>query len=119
MATYPMKYLKMDDGFIALVWSLDGQLSVSEEVFIGIGPNGIEARVGEVVLPILDSMLPDLLQRPRIQVSFMTEEPIDDQHILVELELPKLYEMKGALSMMRTNNKAGTAKTEPALVEPS
>lgn len=101
MEIYPVKYLKVDGGFIALVWALDGPVSVSKNVTVGIGDGVIEARTGQVVLPILDDMLPSLFQSPKIQVSFMTKNLVDDNHIMLELELPKLYEMKGALSVMR------------------
>lgn len=98
---YPMKYLKVDGGYIALVWALEGPLNVSKQVEVGIGDNIIEVRCGQVVLPIADEMLPMLFQSPRIQVSFLTNQLIDDTHMIVELELPQLYEMKGALSVMR------------------
>lgn len=97
----PMKYLKVDQGFIALVWALEGPLNVSKEVLIDIVEGDIVVKMGEVVLPILDEMLPLLFKSPKIQVSFMTSALIDDKHVVVELDLPRLYEVKGALGVLR------------------
>lgn len=101
MTTYPFKYIQMPDGYQALVWALDGPLKVSKSVDLRLVEHGILAVAGEVALPIYEQMLPKLIKTPRILVTFLTDSVVDGGHILVEMDLPKLYEMKGALSVIK------------------
>lgn len=98
---YPFKYIQMKDGYQALVWALDKPLRVSKSVELCLEEQGVLAVAGEVALPIYEEMLEGLFKSPRILVSFLTNSFIDNRHILVELELPKLYEMKGVLSVLK------------------
>lgn len=101
--TYPFKYIKMADGYQALVWALEGPVKVAKSADLRIGDQGILAVAGEIALPIYEEMLPNLIDKPRILVTFLTNSVIDQGHVLLDLDLPKLYEMKGALGVLKQN----------------
>lgn len=98
---FPFKYIQMNDGYQALVWALDQPLRVSKNVELRLVEQGVVAVAGEVGLPIYEEMLEELFKSPCILVSFLTNSFIDDRHILVELDLPQIYEMKGILSVLK------------------
>ena len=112
--TYPFKYIQMQDGYQALVWALDGPVKVAKSVDFRLVNQGILAVAGEVALPIYDEMLPKLIDSPRILVTFLTDSVIDVGHVLVEMDLPKLYEMKGALGVLKQNTKQTEAEASAA-----
>ncbi|ABL01355.1 hypothetical protein [Pelobacter propionicus] len=106
---YPFKYVVMDDGIQALVWALDGPIKVSRKADCHLVNEGVLAVAGEVALPIHDDLLKQLIESPRVLVTFLTDRLVDHEHVLVEMDLPKLYEMKGALAALKQTGAIATS----------
>lgn len=117
---YPMKYLKTEWGLIALVLAkIEGneyqKIHLSEDVHAEVFSDGLMGVVcGEVVLPIPSHLLDFVIQNPKIQISVVTDRMIDDDHTLVELNLPALYELKGVWKASLRNQSSLPANALPS-----
>ncbi len=97
----PMKYLKTDWGLIALFSRFDEEgnpipFQLSEDVRAEVYKEGVMGVVtGNILLPIPENLLDFVIQNPVIQLSFLTDKLVDEEHVVVNLSPPSLYELKG------------------------
>lgn len=110
---YPVKYLKTDWGLIALVsgHTEDGgyrKIRLTEDVQAEVFSDGMMGLVsGDVVLPIPELLLDFVIENPKIQVSVITDRLIDEDHTLLALSPPALYELKGLWRARKNQSSSG------------
>lgn len=110
---YPAKYLKTDWGLIALISGLTEsgeyrKVRLTESVRAEVFPDGMMGVVsGEVVLPIPEGLLDFIISNPKIQISVITDKLIDEDHALLDINLPALYELKGLWKARRQHQSSG------------